>query len=164
MICDSNINEAIFVGIDPSLTGTGIIVLDQDDCIMFQKLVTTDPKDPIEKRLIEILENISFIPNIVRLQKVYMEGPAFASQGNAVLQMGAIHFLIRIFLYKHGVNFKIIAPPTLKKFHTGHGQTKKPEILKKVEETLGVKFKNHNIADAYGLARMALEEYKDGQE
>lgn len=162
MICDS-INEQVFVGIDPSLTGTGLVLLDQDKCIMKQDLIKTTAKDPIEKRLIYIMDQLEFIRNIVKLKSVYMEGPSFASQGNAVLQMGALHFLIRIFLFRYGINFKIIAPPTLKKFHTGFGQTKKNEILDKVEEKMGIRFKDHNIADAYGLAVMALEEYKDEQ-
>ncbi len=154
-------NEAIFVGIDPSFTGTGVIVLDQDKQIIRQDLIKTTPKNSIEERLIYILDQLSFIANIVRLKSVYLEGPSYASQGNAVLQMGALHFLIRIFLFKNDVNYKIIAPLTLKKFHTGYGRTLKKDILVKVEKTLGIRFKDHNIADAYGLARMALEDYNE---
>jgi len=162
MLCQLNKNEEIFVGIDPSITGTGVVVLDQDKCIIYQNLIKTTPKEQIEARLVKIRNGISFIPNIHRLETVYIEGPSYGSKGNAVLQMGALHFLIRIFLFEKNVNYKIIAPKTLKVFHCGNGNAKKSEVLDLVEKTLGERFKNHNIADAYGLARMALVDYIKG--
>lgn len=154
-------NEAVFVGIDPSLTGTGLIVLDQNACIMEEKLIQTTNKDVDEARFVKIMKALDFIKNIIRLECVYVEGPAYGSRGNAALQLGALHYLIRIFLYKNSLPYKIIAPKSLKLFHTGRGDTKKSEIVKIVNERYGTKFNNHNLSDAYGLARMALEDYKD---
>ena len=160
MLCNNvNTNEAIFVGIDPSITATGLIVLDQDQCIMKQDLIKTTTKDEMEERLVYIKKEISFIPKIWRLKTVYIEGPSYGSKGNAVLQMGALHFLIRIFLYENNIEYKVIPPKTLKVFHCGNGNAKKAEVLDLVEQTLGVRFNDHNIADAYGLARMALRDY-----
>jgi Holliday junction resolvasome RuvABC endonuclease subunit len=96
------------------------------------------------------------------LASVYIEGPAFASQGNAALQMGALNFFVRTFLRKKEVDYKIIAPPTLKKWVTGSGRADKKQMIDKVEERWNIKFKDNNLADAYGLARMAMEEYKNG--
>lgn len=156
-------NDAMFVGLDLSLTGTGLIVLDQDSCILEQKLIKTEKKNfqSEEERFVFILNQLSFIPNIVRLKRVYIEGPSFASKGRSILQMGALNFLVRIFLYSKGIDFTIIPPTQLKKFHCGNGSTKKDDVIEKVKETLGVEFENHNLADAYGLARMALEDYKN---
>jgi crossover junction endodeoxyribonuclease RuvC len=161
MKCNIDKQEAIFVGIDPSITGTGIVVLDQDKCIIKQILVKTTTKDIIEERLVKIKNSLRFIPNIYRLKSVYIEGPSYGSKGNAVLQMGSLHFLIRIFLYERNVDFKVISPKTLKVFHCGNGNAKKNEVLFLVEKTLGVSFKDHNIADAYGLACMALRDYNE---
>jgi len=164
MLCNNiNKNEAIFVGIDPSITATGLIVIDQDKCILKQDLIKTTSKSSMEERLIYIKKELSFIPNIIRLETVYIEGPSYGSKGNAVLQMGALHFLIRIFLFENGINYQIVPPKTLKVFHCGNGNAKKDEVLDLVEQTLGVKFNDHNIADAYGLARMALRDFKNGQ-
>ena len=77
----------------------------------------------------------------------------------AVKEMLSLHFLIRIFLFEKNVDYKVIAPKTLKVFHCGNGNAKKKEVLPLVEKTLGIKFKDHNIADAYGLARMALRDF-----
>lgn len=157
--------DAMFVGLDLSLTGTGLIVLDQDSCILEQKLIKTEKKNfqSEEERFVFILNKLSFIPNIVRLKKVYIEGPSFASKGRSILQMGALNFLVRVFLYSKNIEFSIIPPKMLKKFHCGNGAAKKDEVIDLVEETLGVRFENHNLADAYGLARMALEDYKNEQ-
>lgn len=151
--------EAMFVGIDHSLTGTGVVVIDQDGCILEQKLIKTSPDKIDEERMTYIIDELSFIPKIVRLKRAYIEGPSFMSTGQAVLQMGALHYLIRIFLYRKKVKYKIIAPGTLKKFTTGSGAAKKEQMLLHIFKKWGIEFKDNNTADAYCLARLALEEY-----
>jgi crossover junction endodeoxyribonuclease RuvC len=152
--------ESMFVGVDHSLTGTGVVVIDQDGCLIEQKLIKTTSEDSDEKRMTYIIDELSFIPKIVRLKTVYIEGPSFMSTGQAVLQMGALHYLIRIFLYRKKVKYKIIAPGTLKKFVTGSGAAKKEQMLLHVYKRWGVEFKTNDLADAFSLAQLALEEYK----
>ena len=154
------LRDPLFVGMDPSFNGFAIIILDQDANIIEQKLITSNPKDDIEDRLMHLEAEYSFIPNIAGLHSVNLEGPAFLANGQFALQMGALHFMIRLMLKRTGVSFNIIAPGTLKKFVTGKGNAKKDLILLKVYKKWGVEFENDNLADAYGLARMALEEYK----
>lgn len=155
------LRDPMFVGVDPSFTGFGIIVLDKDANIVEQKLFGSDSKAEVEDRLMELEKEFSFIPNIMCLHSVCMEGPSYASQGAYILQMGALHFILRIMLKKQGVNYRIIAPGTLKKFVTGKGNTKKDLMLLKVYKRWGVEFEDDNLADAYGLARMALEDYNN---
>lgn len=153
--------EKVFVGVDHSMTGTAVVVIDQDGCILEQKLITTSNNDIDEVRMTHIIDELSFIPKIVRLKRVYIEGPSYMSTGQAVLQMGALHYLIRIFLYRKKVKYKIIAPGTLKKFVTGSGAAKKEQMLLQTYKKWGIEFKDNNTADAYGLARLAMQEYKD---
>ena len=155
--------DPMFVGMDPSFNGFAIIVLDKDANIIEQKLIASNTKDEIEDRLIYLESQYSFIPNIVCLHSVYLEGPAFLANGKFALQMGALHFMIRLMLKKRGVGFKVIAPGTLKKFVTGKGNAKKDLMLLNVYKKWGVEFDNDNLADAYGMARMALEDYKNEQ-
>jgi len=152
----------LFVGVDPSFNSTGIVILDQDGEIVEQKNFSLAKYDEIEEKLIKFEEKIAFIPSIVRLGGVYIEGPAYMAKGQYVLQMGALHFLLRLFLYKREVFYKVIAPGTLKKFVTGKGNAKKDLMLLKVYKKWGVEFEVDDLADAYGLARMALEEYNNG--
>ena len=152
------ITDPKFVGLDLSYTGTGLIVLDNNGLILEQKLISTDSKNDTEDRILKIGDEIDFIPKIIGLGGVYIEGPSYSSIGNQMLQMGALNFFVRIFLRKKNVNYKIIAPPTLKKWVAGTGKAKKEMMLLHIYKRWGIEFEDNNLADAYGLARMAMEE------
>jgi len=155
--------DPMFVGLDPSYNEFGLIILDVEAKIVEQKLISSNSKLEADFRIIQLEEEFKFIPTIVGLNSVYIEGPSFSSSGKFILQMGALHYYLRIFLLKHNTNFNVIAPGTLKKFVTGVGNCKKELILLKVFKKCGVEFDNNNLADAYSLARMALEDFKNDQ-
>lgn len=158
----NDLRDPMFVGIDPSYNGFAIIVIDQEGEIIEQKLLSTDSNKEAEERIIDLEKDFKFIPNIICLHSVCIEGPSYSSNGAFILQMGALHYYLRIFLLKNDVNFSVIAPGTLKKFVSGDGRAKKDLMLLHVYKKWGVEFADDNLADAYGLARMALEEYKNG--
>jgi len=155
-------DNKIFVGIDPSFNSTGIIILNEDSTLLEQQNFSLAKYDEIEEKLLKFEEKISFIPTISGLGSVFIEGPAYMASGKYILQMGALHFLLRLYLYKRDVFYKVIAPGTLKKFVTGKGNAKKDLMLLKVYKKWGIEFEVDDLADAYGLARMALEEYNNG--
>lgn len=156
----TELRDPMFVGIDPSFNGFAIVVIDKDANIIEQKLIKTESKLEIEERIINLEKEFKFIPNIISLHSVFIEGPSFSSDGAFVLQMGALHYYLRVFLNKKKVNYKVIAPGTLKKFITGTGTAKKELMLLKVYKKFGVEFSDNNLCDAYSLARYALEESK----
>lgn len=156
-----DLRDPMFVGMDPSYNGFAIVVLDKDANIIEQKLFGSENEE-VEDRLIELEKEFKFVPNIMCLHSVCIEGPSYASNGAFVLQMGALHYMIRLMLKRKKVDYKIIAPGTLKKFVTGTGRAKKDLMLLKVFKKWGVEFDDDNLADAYSLARMALEDFKNG--
>lgn len=151
--------DPLFVGLDPSINATGLVIIDESANIIEQKIFSIKD-ETFEQSLVKYEEEISFIANIINLQSVYLEGPAYQATGQVILQMGALHFITRLFLFKKEKNYKIIAPGTLKKFVTGTGRGKKELMLLKTYKKWGVEFEDNNLCDAYGLARMALEDYK----
>ena len=155
------LKNPMFVGLDPSYNGFGIIVLDKDANIIEQKLLNSDSKKEAEERIIELEEGFKFVPNIAGLHSVCIEGPSYSSNGAFQLQMGALHFYLRLFLLKKGIDYKIIAPGALKKFVTGSGNAKKNLMLMKVFKRWGEEFSDDNLCDAYGLARMTLEDFNN---
>lgn len=161
---NAEIRDPMFVGVDPSYNGFGIIVLDRDGNIIEQRLITSKSELEVEERIIELEKKFDFIPKIMGLHSVYVEGPSYGSNGAFVLQMGALHFYLRIFLYKNNVRYNIIAPGTLKKFVTGKGTAKKELMLKNVFKRWGADFDDNNLADAYSLARYALKDYKNNED
>lgn len=153
--------DPMFVGLDPSYDGFGIIVLDKDANIIVQNLVKTDSKKEIEERIIDLEKQFEFIANIISLNRIYIEGLSHQSTGNFVLQMGGLHYYLRVFFYKKCCDYKIVPPGELKKFITGKGNAKKNLMLLNVFKKFGVSFEDDNLADAYSLARLALEDYKN---
>jgi len=151
-------DDKLYVGIDPSFNSTGLIILDSKAELVKEMNFSLKEYENIEEKLINFEKTIKFIPSIVRLKSVYIEGPAYMASGKYILQMGALHYLLRLFLYRHSIDYTVVAPGTLKKFVTGKGNAKKDLILLKVYKKWGVEFEVDDLADAYGLARMALEE------
>ena len=49
----------------------------------------------------------------------------------------------------------------LKKWVAGTGRAAKEMMLLHVYKRWGVEFKDNNLADAYGLARIAMEDYNE---
>ena len=151
-------SDYMVVGVDPSFNGFAIVVLDNKANIVEQKLISCKDKKLSDEEKIIYLENeFKFIPTIHCLDRVFLEGPSLNSTGNNSLQMGAINYYFRVFLYKNKVDYEVIVPGTLKKYVTGKGNTKKELILLNVYKKWGIEFNDNNLADAYGLARMALD-------
>ena len=150
-----------FVGIDLSLTGTGLIILDDQAQILEQKLVRTTPATSIEHRLLYILGEIDFVKNIMNGPGIYIEDLSFGSRGQAMFQLAGLHYLVRTFFYKSMVWFNVISPASLKKFVTGKGNAKKDLMLLKTYKKWGIEFQDDNLCDAYCLARMLLHDYKE---
>jgi len=153
--------DPIFVGMDPSYNGFAIMLIDKDANIIEQKLIESDTGLEAEDRIIQLEKEFKFVANIRQLKKLYIEGPSYMSKGSFVLQMGALHFYIRIFFRKKNIKYKVITPGTLKKFVAGKGNVKKELMLLKTYKKWGIEFDNNNLCDAYGLARLALEDYKN---
>jgi len=148
-----------YVGVDLSLTETGLVVLDRNFKILQQGLISTLSTINIEARLLEIKNCL--IKYFNKDSIIYLEGLSFASKGQSILELSGLHYYIRVYLYESNFFFKLIPPTTLKKFITGTGRAKKELMLLKVYKKFGEEFSNSNLCDAYSLARLAAEEYKD---
>jgi len=152
----------IFMGIDPSLTGTGIAILDSGlenkSYLAEHYLIKTKSSDEIEARYDQIMKKISSLTDGKDIQYIYIEGLSFGSKGAAVTELAGLHYIIRYYLYKMGISFKEIPPTTLKKYITGSGKAQKNLMLLNIYKKWGIEFTDDNTADAYSLARYALEE------
>ncbi len=157
----------LYFGVDLSLTGTGLISINDTGDIVNQKLVVTKPKEftTDEERLMFIVENVMEFISIVdksNIKKICIEGISFGSRGQSMYQLAGLHYLLRTNLFlTYPLKYKIIPPTTLKKFVTGKGNCKKDLMLLKVYKRWGIEFDNDNLCDAFSLARMALEGYKN---
>lgn len=148
-------SKTIVVGLDLSLTSTGVVVL-HNDKIVEQKVVRSSPVGPLPvdeaKRLNTISEQVlALVPDTAEL--VAIEGIGFSiSKTTAIAQLAAINYITRIGLMKRGISFVIVYPTTLKKFITEKGNSQKDLVMLEIYKQYGHSLTDNNIADAFVLA------------
>jgi crossover junction endodeoxyribonuclease RuvC len=148
----------ISIGIDLSLTGTGIVILNGGKIIKQQliksKPVGDRPTDEII-RLKTIVEEIELIIGENFPDIVVIENLAFAvRKTTALTQLAGLSFLVRSMLVDYRVPFYMCAPTTLKRFATGKGNSEKDHMILEAFKKYGVDFIDNNIADALFLAKI----------
>jgi crossover junction endodeoxyribonuclease RuvC len=148
----------LYIGIDPSLTGTGIVYL-KDDEIVYQELISSKPrgKDVINEleRILDIIKRVD-IDEDVCPKLIAMEGLAFMARNtSALVQLGYLNYRLRENFYNNKHKFIIVAPTSLKKFACEKGNAKKEMVLLETYKRWGMSFNDDNLCDAYVLARIA---------
>jgi crossover junction endodeoxyribonuclease RuvC len=148
-----------FVGLDLSLSSSGLVVLTEDCNILSQKLISSPTKESIEYRISYIASQIfseikQYEPHIICI-----EGLSFGSHGQSVLDLAGLNLFVRTCLYNESKKFYVISPTTLKKYVTGTGKAKKELMLLKVYKKFGVEFESSDLCDAYTLSRYGLDNY-----
>lgn len=142
-------NPYSVVGLDPSLTGTGVATY---GCA---RTIKSNAKLAIEPRVDKILEDLwSTVDEITNgsASLFLIEGLAFASKTGKVSERAFLHHMIRYQLWKTGKKFVLIPPNTLKVFVSGMGNADKDTMVitvTKLWPEYGAT--NNNEADAVGL-------------
>jgi len=150
----------LFVGIDPSLTSTGIIGLNENGEV---KIETTIKSKPIGDTPLHELQRIRDIVRQITEEvlkeepnHVCIEGLAFMARNTqSLIQLAALNYFIRWELAKAVVPWSVITPSSNKKFGSGKGNTHKDQMIFAVYDTFGYHAKNADLCDAYSLAQLA---------
>lgn len=151
------------LGLDLSLTGTGVVIL-EDGKIIKQHLIKSKPvgDKPIDE-LNRILKIVSDIKNEITGTMIHVaviENLAFGvKNATSLTQLAALNYFVRNLLSHecgYEIPFILVAPPSLKKFITGSGNAKKDVMLIETFKRYGVTILDDNECDAYGLAQVGL--------
>jgi len=149
----------LFLGIDPSLTGSGLALLN-DDYAIIELIKFSTPAMGVERlfhlqnKLLEVLDTFE---NIIH---VCIEGPAFRETGK-IFDLGQWAGILYLELYKKGIDFTIVAPLQLKKYVSKIGRNQgKQVVILDVYKNFGEEIRDNDLADAYVLARLAHDFYK----
>lgn len=149
------------IGLDISLTGTGLVILEKGKIIQ-QKLIKSKPipngtpRDEV-LRMLKIVEEIEDVVSEYNPTIAVIEGLAFGIQKTTSLtQLAALNFFTRARLIDYRIPFVIVFPTTLKKFITGSGASKKDVLMMEIYKRWGVSIADNNEADAYSLAQVGL--------
>lgn len=162
--------ENIYMGIDQSLTNTGVTVIKRDFSknekheILLTKGIATDNSFAIEDRINYIKNEIKSVIEIHKPDVICIEGLAFRNpnSNNGKLLAGLYFVLLDLFV-EMKLQYFIVNIKTLKKKISGNGSATKNEmknsfndhVVLKLEELSKIKKtskKFEDIIDSYGLA------------
>lgn len=138
----------MILGIDPSLSATGIAALDGKVQL---STIHSKPGEPVA-RLLEITRQVNAVLDVARPVAVGIEGLSFGSKGGKQAERTGLHYFIRAALHLRNIPYYVVAPASLKKFIVGSGQTEKCIIVREVYKRWEVEAADDNQADAAGLA------------
>ena len=157
-----------YLGIDQSLTSTGVVVLDDQLSLVDYQIISSDPSKSVYSRSWSILQKIREMIVKHAVNYVGIEGLAMTMKGNATRSLAILQGVIVTDLLFNPPEgnllsqkaLEIISPSQLKKFATGNGKANKADMIKALPPSVieemkkGVAKKSINdLADAYFLAR-----------
>jgi Holliday junction resolvasome RuvABC endonuclease subunit len=155
--------SGIVVGIDPSLTGTGLVRLDRGELTQWgrygKKLHAQASYQARAERMTFTLASVLHeVPRNADL--VVIEGMAYNAGGDFHTDPDVFGLWWHVFTHLHarGVPIAVIPPTTLKVWITGRpagGKADKTEILETASKWWPEqKMRSHDVADAAGLATL----------
>ncbi len=148
------------VGIDPSLTATGIA--DADGGL---HTITSKPDDGTVADRARRIATITAQLRPHRLADAHLvviEGPAFSRQGQAGVHLRAgLWWRIVGLLHSAGVPVAEVSPTALKRYATGKGNATKTAMALALQARAGIANEDDNQVDAYFLRQMGLAHLGD---
>lgn len=146
------------LGIDPGLQLCGYAVINSNgsgEKLVEAGVCRTDPKAPIEQRLVQIAQDISsllekFRPDCVAVEDLYSH---YAHPRTAIL-MAHARGVILAAACQSGTDVKSFAATRIKKSLTGNGRASKQQVQRSIKSLLGlVKLPEPaDVADAIAAA------------
>jgi len=142
----------VFLGLDLSLTSSGVVFLDDKGTVKYAKTIKVKSKGA--ERLFEIYEIVRSCCMKLKPQLVCIEGYAMGSKygREAAGELGGV---IRMLLYSLNIPFYIVQPTSLKLFVLGKGVGEKDQIQMHVYKNWGFEAPDNDTADAFSLSKIA---------
>jgi len=160
-----------YVGLDLSLRGAGVCVLNQSGEVLHTVKVgyalkrSSRVKDKVErmlciaKAIVRVIDEYTVRNDGHLLTKhthpmVGIEGYAFSGRGNALFDLGELGGVVKSQLWlRFAVEPALIASSSGRKVVLGNGRMKKVDVIPQLEKKYGLLFTEHDIADAYVVAK-----------
>lgn len=151
------------LGIDSSLTCTGLALLDTDEPEWITERVRSGPTSTLEEQarrirsiahaVVEFTRRVD--PPFAGVDLVVIEGPSFGSRQGAVLLGGLWWRIVDEVVVALAAPVLVVPPNTRALYATGDGHAGKPTVLACVRaEYVDADVPNHDVADAVALAAL----------
>lgn len=150
----------VTVGLDLSLTKSGIVILGDGGKVIHAGVVKSKPLGDTYllevERIVKIVDDI--FAQITKSCKkkpdlVCIENLAFMARNTTSLtQQAGLSFYVRIQLARFEIPFVLVAPTSLKKLLTGSGKGDKDMVMMSVFKHYGFEASGNDECDAFGLS------------
>jgi crossover junction endodeoxyribonuclease RuvC len=140
------------LGIDQSYTSCAVVVSDDAGVSYFGRIVSEKDKSAFD-RAFDISNEICKITIEHNVEKVCIEGLAFAMRGDATRDLAGLLFTIVTMLKVRckDVAVVVVPPTTLKKFATGSGKADKTDMINALPEAVKDSFVSSGYKKTTGL-------------
>lgn len=127
----------ICCGVDPSLSSTGIAILENEKLIFF-KTICSNPEQPLIIRINSIVNEIEELIDKYHIEKFGIESPILfmkgGSKGVTILSLYGLNIAIQLMLFRKEIEYKVINVRTLRKRMFGSGNIKKEIVFEKIKK------------------------------
>ena len=150
------------VGLDPSLRATGLALPDGELLtIATPSCSTLDDKIERVRHVVGKIERVRHVVGKVGVRAhigalVVIEGPAFGMNNKATHELAGLWWALVVRLAEQGNQIAVLSPGQLKKFATGNGNAKKPDMRMALYQRTGVDVRSDDEVDAYWLRQAGL--------
>lgn len=146
------------LGIDPSISGTGVVLLsDQSMEPVFEKVFTATPGAIGLQRTREIVLMLMKTIHQCKPDAIVVEGYSLNTKNvSSIVPLVELGGLFRSMMMLDGLKWYDPRASQVKQFATGKGNSPKDKMMMYVLKHWGHESANNNTADAYVLATMGL--------
>jgi Holliday junction resolvasome RuvABC endonuclease subunit len=148
--------QARFVGIDPSLSRTGMCAIFPDGNVIVQSKTGSSKLPVFERQLVMLSAARKFVEkNDVVVMEDFGVSARFAASGRFIERIELCGMLKMILTRVSGLPMLSAQPTLLKAFITGKAGADKTAVIDAVRTVWKVDVSNDDEADAFGLAALA---------
>ncbi len=144
------------IGLDLSLTATGIATADESFALRFNNQRGMDRLRSIRNRIIGVCSGplgMTVRPDLVVIEGYSMGTARQSSHAHGLGELGGV---VRLWLWEAGVPYVDVPPACLKKYATGAGNARKEAVLIAAVKR-GAEVRDNNEADAWWLRAMGMD-------
>lgn len=150
------------VGVDPSLTSTGIsVIAETGELVGSHRIKSKAVGDLIANRmdrLTIILSRFAQIVSAAKPEVICIEAYSFGSSGGKSWDRIELGGILRYWCHNNGFKMFEVAPSRLKKWACGNGAAEgKIPIVNALNKRYSVEFNSDDEYDAYALGQMAFQ-------
>jgi Holliday junction resolvasome RuvABC endonuclease subunit len=152
-------DDVLYIGIDASLTGTGVVILQDDRSIVKAVCITSKPSSDlprVDKIASTVLDLVKSYADDKKVYVIFESIPFSRNPTGKSFTRHNLVFLLQWLFAKEGIETFSVTPTTIKNKFVGHGHAEKKAVIAAIHQKYRHTIKNDNIADAFAAADLLI--------